>query len=75
VEIGNFAPALGPEGLLFALHSEGVPKGLPQINHDGVQRFEVCLISASNEIELSVRDAGAGFNAEEAMRGHGGGTC
>jgi PAS domain S-box-containing protein len=70
------------------LHSEGVPKGLPQeialclfrvlqeglqnaIKHSGAQRFEVCLIGASNEIELSVRDAGTGFNAGVAMQGYG----
>jgi signal transduction histidine kinase len=31
----------------------------------------VCLIGASNEIELSVRDAGTGFNAGVAMQGYG----
>jgi PAS domain S-box-containing protein len=41
------------------------------IKHSGAQRIEVWLRGASNEIELSVRDAGIGFSPEEAMRGRG----
>jgi PAS domain S-box-containing protein len=41
------------------------------IKHSGSPRFEVRLSGTSNEIELSVRDWGIGFNPEDAMRGHG----
>jgi PAS domain S-box-containing protein len=41
------------------------------IKHSGAQRIEAWLRGASNEIELSVRDAGIGFSPEDAMRGRG----
>jgi len=41
------------------------------IKHSGAQRIEAWLSGASNEIELSVRDAGIGFSPEEAIRGRG----
>jgi signal transduction histidine kinase len=41
------------------------------IKHSGAQRIEAWLRGASNEIELSVRDAGIGFSPEEAIRGRG----
>jgi PAS domain S-box-containing protein len=53
---------------LFRVLQEGLQNA---IKHSGSQRFEVWLRSTSNEVELSVRDAGIGFNAEEAMRGLG----
>ena len=39
--------------------------------HSGVRRFEVFLKAASNEIELAVRDSGAGFDLQKAMSGSG----
>jgi signal transduction histidine kinase len=39
--------------------------------HSGSQQFEVSLIGALNEIHLTVRDLGMGFDLEEAMRGRG----
>ncbi len=41
------------------------------IKHSGSRSFAVRFTGASNEIELSVRDSGVGFNAEEAMKEHG----
>ncbi len=41
------------------------------IKHSGAQRIEAWLRGASNEIALSVRDAGIGFSPEEALRGRG----
>ncbi|MGC1451018.1 MAG: PAS domain S-box protein [Candidatus Sulfotelmatobacter sp.] len=53
---------------LFRVLQEGLQNA---IKHSGSQFFEVCLKRTSNEIELSVRDWGIGFNPEEAMRGRG----
>lgn len=53
---------------LFRVLQEGLQNA---IKYSGSQRFEVWLRSTSNEIELSVRDAGVGFNPEDAMRGLG----
>jgi PAS domain S-box-containing protein len=39
--------------------------------HSGVKRFEVSLKGSLNEIDLIVRDSGAGFDAERAINGHG----
>jgi len=41
------------------------------VKHSGVQQFEVSLKGALNEIELTVHDAGTGFDPAEAMSGHG----
>jgi PAS domain S-box-containing protein len=41
------------------------------IKHSGSLRFEVSLSCGSNEIELTVRDSGKGFDAVEAMKGRG----
>jgi signal transduction histidine kinase len=41
------------------------------IRHSGSQRFEVFLTHNSNEIHLTVRDSGRGFDADDAMRGPG----
>jgi PAS domain S-box-containing protein len=53
---------------LFRILQEGLQNA---IKHSGSQSFEVRLGSTSNEIELSVRDTGIGFNPEEAIRGLG----
>ena len=39
--------------------------------HSGVKRFEVSLKGSLNEIQLSVHDAGVGFDVDEAVKGHG----
>jgi PAS domain S-box-containing protein len=41
------------------------------IKHSGSRNFEVRLDSALNEIRLSVRDSGIGFDLDEAMKGRG----
>jgi PAS domain S-box-containing protein len=41
------------------------------IKHSGAQHFEVRLRAVSDEIELTVRDCGVGFNAQAALSGHG----
>jgi PAS domain S-box-containing protein len=41
------------------------------MKHSGVLQFEVSLKGALNEIELTVHDAGTGFDPEKAMSGHG----
>jgi PAS domain S-box-containing protein len=41
------------------------------IKHSGAQHFEVRLGGVSDEIELTVRDSGMGFDAPAALSGHG----
>ncbi len=41
------------------------------IKHSGVDIFEVSLTAASREIELKVRDSGAGFDPVSTNDGHG----
>jgi signal transduction histidine kinase len=41
------------------------------VKHSGVRTFFVSLVSASNEIELCVRDSGTGFDPERAASEHG----
>ena len=41
------------------------------VKHSRAKHFEVWLKGKPNEIELTVSDAGVGFNAEEATRGRG----
>ena len=41
------------------------------VKYSGVRRFEATLEYASNEIHLSVRDSGVGFDSESAMNQHG----
>jgi PAS domain S-box-containing protein len=41
------------------------------IKHSGAQHFQVRLHTASDEIQLTVRDCGVGFDAKAALRGHG----
>jgi PAS domain S-box-containing protein len=41
------------------------------VKHSGVRQFEVRLWGRSGEIHLTVRDAGAGFDADAARKGRG----
>jgi signal transduction histidine kinase len=41
------------------------------VRHSGVQQFEVRLLGRPQEIELKIRDEGAGFDPDEASRGGG----
>jgi len=41
------------------------------VKHSGVRQFDVELRYASDEIHLTVRDSGSGFDVEEAMKTHG----
>jgi PAS domain S-box-containing protein len=41
------------------------------VKHSGSKHFEVWLKGSPNEIELTVRDPGLGFDVEEAIRGRG----
>jgi PAS domain S-box-containing protein len=41
------------------------------IKHSGARRFEVSLQGSSNEVQLSVRDSGVGFDPEKAIAGSG----
>jgi len=41
------------------------------IKHSGAQHFEVRLRAVSDEIQLTVRDGGLGFDAPAALSGHG----
>ena len=41
------------------------------IKHSGAQHFEVRLRALSNEVQLSVRDCGVGFDAPAALSGNG----
>jgi signal transduction histidine kinase len=41
------------------------------IKHSGAQHFEVRLHTVLDEIQLTVRDCGVGFDASAALRGHG----
>ena len=41
------------------------------VKHSGSQRFEVLLNHNSNEIRLTVRDSGRGFDAAQASKGRG----
>jgi PAS domain S-box-containing protein len=41
------------------------------VKHSGAGHFEVSLIGGTDEIALTVRDSGAGFDPEQAIKGHG----
>lgn len=41
------------------------------VKHSGTRQFEVFLEGALNEVRLTVRDSGAGFDLEGALKGHG----
>jgi signal transduction histidine kinase len=53
---------------LFRVLQEALQNAL---KYSGVQRFEASLEGASNEIHLTVRDSGVGFDPESAMHRHG----
>jgi signal transduction histidine kinase len=53
---------------LFRVLQEALQNG---IKHSGVRRFVVSLVWSDGEIELNVRDSGAGFDPELAISGHG----
>jgi PAS domain S-box-containing protein len=53
---------------LFRVSQEALQNAL---KHSGVRRFDVELNNSSNEIQLVVRDAGSGFNRDEALKTHG----
>jgi signal transduction histidine kinase len=41
------------------------------VKHSGVNRAEVRLVEQANEVQLTVRDSGRGFDLEKAKRGRG----
>jgi signal transduction histidine kinase len=41
------------------------------IKHSGARRVEVSLKATSNVVQVSVRDSGVGFDAEQIVHGHG----
>jgi PAS domain S-box-containing protein len=53
---------------LFRVLQEALQNAM---KHSGVKQFEVSLKGALNEIELTVHDAGTGFDPAKAMSGHG----
>jgi signal transduction histidine kinase len=53
---------------LFRVLQEALQNAM---KHSGVRQFEVSLKGALNEIQLTVHDAGAGFDREKAISGHG----
>jgi PAS domain S-box-containing protein len=53
---------------LFRVLQEALHNG---VKHSGVKKFEVKLWSASDEIHLTVRDSGAGFDTDAARKGRG----
>jgi PAS domain S-box-containing protein len=64
-------PSLVPPDVsicLFRVLQEALYNGM---EHSGMRQFEVRLWGTAEEIHLSVRDSGAGFDAEAASRGRG----
>ena len=53
---------------LFRVLQEALHNG---VKHSGVKKFEVQLWGASDAIHLTVRDCGAGFDADAARKGRG----
>jgi signal transduction histidine kinase len=41
------------------------------VKHSGVHRFDVNLYGTSDEVSLTIRDSGVGFEAKTAMKGSG----
>jgi len=41
------------------------------VKHSGARHFDVELRVTSNQIQLTVRDSGSGFDVAEAMKTHG----
>jgi PAS domain S-box-containing protein len=64
-------PSLVPPDVsicLFRVLQEALHNG---VKHSGAQKFEVQLCGASDEINLTVSDSGAGFNLDAARKGRG----
>ena len=64
-------PSLVPPDVsicLFRVLQEALHNG---VKHSGAQKFEVQLWGASDEINLTVSDSGAGFNLDAARKGRG----
>jgi len=61
-------PPLDVSLCLFRVLQEALSNSL---KHSGARQFEVELFEESNAAHLIVRDAGVGFNADEAMLGKG----
>ena len=53
---------------LFRVLQESLQNG---VKHSGSKHFEVRLRGTPNELELTVRDSGVGFDPDEATRGRG----
>ena len=53
---------------LFRVLQEALQNAM---RHSGVRQFEVSLKGALNEIQLTVHDAGTGFDPEKPISGHG----
>lgn len=70
IRADNIPRDLSPEISLsvFRVLQEALHNGM---KHSGSQRFEVLLNHQSNEIFLTVRDSGKGFDAAQAMKGRG----
>lgn len=66
----DLTPALAPEisVCLYRVLQESLQNG---VKHSRVQRFEVELVETTDAIDLTVRDAGIGFDPKLAMRGLG----
>jgi PAS domain S-box-containing protein len=67
---GNIPPAMSPEVALclFRVLQQALHNG---VKHSGVRTFGVELHGAPDEIHLTVRDAGVGFEFKSAMTGDG----
>ena len=68
-------PSLGVDGVshdvslcLFRVLQEGVTNA---IKYSGVQRFEVRLRKVSDQLQLTIRDRGRGFDVDAALNGEG----
>jgi len=53
---------------LFRVLQEGLHN---IVKHSGVNRAQVQLVQQANEVQLTIRDSGRGFDVEEAKRGSG----
>jgi signal transduction histidine kinase len=69
-KIADLPKSLPPEIslCLFRVLQEALQNA---VKHSGARQFDVELRYASDEIHLTVRDSGSGFDVEEAMKTHG----
>jgi PAS domain S-box-containing protein len=67
---GNVPPAMPPEVALclFRVLQQALQNG---VKHSGVRTFDVELQGAVDEVQLTVSDAGVGFESRSAMTGEG----